>query len=54
MSEEKFAHPAPPGEKIPGTNYFAYFPGNHMDEGGWQKNEKMPSSRYRYEDLVSE
>ena len=30
------------------------FPGNHTDQGGEAKIEKMPSSRYRYEDLVSQ
>ena len=42
------------GEKIAGANDFAYFfHEKTFGPEGPTKNEKMPSSRYRYEDLIS-
>ena len=37
------------GGKITGTNDFTCFAGKSYGPGGRKKNEKMPSSQYRYE-----
>ena len=39
--------------KVTSTNDFAYFSKNHMDQGA-NIFEKLPSSRYRYEDWISQ
>ena len=57
-SEIRVPVPNPPedfyGGKITGTNDFAYFPGKSYGPRRPNKIEKMLSSRYLYEDLVSQ
>ena len=42
------------GEKITGTNAFAYFSKKIIWTKGGEKSWKMPASRFRYEDLISQ